>query len=167
MGDVCRGSEAFGLVLSRSEFPLEAAPVKDLEGMVKDEDYIIDLCDRVLCHTAIRQHRFDFLRGDTGHRLPVDAYYPNLKLVIEYRERQHFEHVSFWDKKPTASGVARGEQRALYDQRRRDVLPDHGIDLVELCCLDFQCDRGKRLLRDTANDVVVIRKKLTRWLDGR
>jgi len=135
--------------------------------MVKDEDYIIDLCDRVLRHTAIRQYRFDFLRGDTGRRLPVDAYYPNLKLVIEYRERQHFEHVSLWDKKPTASGVARGEQRALYDQRRRDVLPEYGIDLVELCCLDFQCDRGKRLLRDTANDVVVIRKKLTRWLDGR
>ncbi len=134
---------------------------------MKDEDYIIDLCDRVLRQAAIRQHRFDFLRGDTGQRLPVDAYYPDLKLVIEYHERQHFESVPLWDKKPTASGITRGEQRPKYAQLRRDILPRYGIDLVELSYTDFKCSGSKRLLRDTADDERVIRKKLARWLDGR
>lgn len=135
--------------------------------MAKDEDYIIDLCDRLLGHRARRHHRFDFLRGDSGHTLPVDAYYPLLKLVIEYHERQHCEPVPLWDKKPTASGIPRGEQRARYDQRRREVLPKHGIYLVELCCLDFKCHRNKRLLRQTSDDEIVIRKKLARWINPR
>src|SRR5271163_234983 len=32
----------------------------------RDESYVIDLCDRVLRLKANRQHRFDFLRGDSG-----------------------------------------------------------------------------------------------------
>jgi hypothetical protein len=64
-----------------------------------DESYIIDLCDEVLMENAIRQYRFDFLRGDTGVKLPVDAWYPKLKLVIEYRERQNTEAVVFLTKK--------------------------------------------------------------------
>src|SRR6516165_8412984 len=100
--------------------------------MMRDEDYIIGLCNRVLGQEAKRHCCFDYLRGDTGRRLPVDAYYPELKLVIEYREIQHDEPHKFFDRRFTVSGVHRGEQRALYDQRRRDVLPKHGITLVEL-----------------------------------
>ncbi|TVQ51090.1 MAG: hypothetical protein EA377_13315, partial [Phycisphaerales bacterium] len=118
------------------------------------------LCDKVLGRTARRQHRFDFLRGDSGRKLPVDAYYPDLKLVVEYHERQHFENVPFWDRKPTSSGISRGEQRALYDQRRREVLPSHGIKLVELKCTDFQCRSSKRLARIPEQDQDIIRAKM-------
>jgi hypothetical protein len=38
----------------------------------------------------------------------------------------------FMDCRMTVSGVDRGAQRAIYDQRRREVLPQHGIALVEL-----------------------------------
>jgi hypothetical protein len=47
----------------------------------RDEDYVKELCDRVLNRKGLRQHRFDFLLGDfgrngrAGHRLPVDAYF--------------------------------------------------------------------------------------------
>jgi hypothetical protein len=64
----------------------------------RDESYVIDLCDRVLSLKAKRQYRFDFLQGDSGRRLPVDAYYKisgDRKLVIEYREMQHSEPVAF------------------------------------------------------------------------
>ncbi len=72
-----------------------------------DEFYVIDLCDEVLGLKASRQHTFDFLRGDgtPGRRLLVDAYYPELNLVVEYRERQHSESVAFFDKKNAVSGV--------------------------------------------------------------
>lgn len=127
-----------------------------------DEFYVIDLCDKVLGTKASRQHTFDFLRGDgnPGRKLPVDAYYPELNLVIEYRERQHTESVAFFNKKTTVSGVSRDEQRRIYDQRRRDVLPKHGIRLVEISYSDLKHDSRKRLVRDRQNDLVVIKRLL-------
>src|SRR5262245_55172490 len=94
---------------------------KSLTIMPKDQSYIIDLCDRVLRMKGIRNHRFEFLLGDPGRRgarprLPVDAYYPALNLVIEYNERQHSEAVKFFDRRIVASGITRGEQRKLYDR---------------------------------------------------
>lgn len=137
----------------------------------RDETYILDLCDQVLGQIASRQHRFDFLRGDPGKKgkgskLPVDAYYEALKLVIEYRERQHSEPVKFFDKpnKLTISGIPRNEQRAKYDQRRRDVLTQNGLDLVELAYDDFEYDARKRLKRNRSQDIGKVRAKLARYL---
>lgn len=131
---------------------------------MRDEEYILNLCDEVLGERSERQKRFDFLKGDKGHRLPVDAYYPQLNLVIEYRERQHFEPVKFFDRRQTVSGVPRGQQRALYDQRRREELPKQGIRLVELSYLDFEHGPSKRLRRETLADREVIRQKLRAFL---
>jgi len=58
-----------------------------------DESHVLDLCDAVLGRIALRQHRFAFLTGYRGHPPPVDAYYPDHRLVVEYRERQHSEGV--------------------------------------------------------------------------
>lgn len=125
-----------------------------------DESYVIDLCDEVLQIIALRQHRFDFLKGDSGSRLPVDAWYPSLKLVVEFRERQHTEEVKFFDRRQTVSGMGRGEQRKLYDQRRRDILPQNGIQLIEIGYADFEHDRNKKLIRDKEKDLKVIEKLL-------
>lgn len=125
-----------------------------------DESYVVDLCDDVLKSKAIRQHRFDFLRGDSGTKLPVDAYYPTLNLVIEFKERQHTEAVKFFDRRETVSGVGRGEQRKLYDQKRRDILPKNGIRLIEFDYSEFQHTKGKKLVRDKTEDLRVIKKRL-------
>lgn len=125
-----------------------------------DESYVIDLCDEVLKLKAYRQHRFDFLKGDSGTKLPVDAYYPTLDLVIEFKEKQHIEEVKFFDKRQTSSGMNRGEQRKRYDQLRRDILPQYGIKLIELDYSDFEHTRGKKLLRNKDRDLKVIIKKL-------
>ena len=128
----------------------------------RDESYIIDLCDEVLGHTASRQHRFSFLVGHAGTRLPVDAYYADLNLVIEYRERQHDEAIRFFDKPDqlTCSGVHRGKQRELYDQLRREVLPEHGIKLVEISIGSFEQTKQKRLRRNRPKDEMVVRRNL-------
>lgn len=131
-------------------FPVE------MKGRKKsDEYYIIDLCDEILGLTALRQYRFDFLRGDRGTPLPVDAYYPDLKLVIEYNESQHTVSTPFFDNRLTVSGVSRGEQRRIYDMRRREVLPKHGIKLVTISYSDFGAT--KRLAREKIDDMTVIR----------
>lgn len=82
----------------------------------KGETYVVDLCDKLLERRASRSHRFEFLRGDQGRRrkrlrLPVDAYYRDLKLVVEYYERQRFGAVPFFYRRIVSSGIARGEQR--------------------------------------------------------
>ena len=123
-----------------------------------DEYYIIDLCNEILGLTALRQYRFDFLRGDRGTPLPVDAYYPDLKLVIEYNESQHTVSTPFFDNRLTVSGVSRGEQRRIYDMRRREVLPKHGIKLVTISYSDFGAT--KRLAREKIDDMTVIRNIL-------
>lgn len=143
-----------------------APPAVDKIRDCSDESYVIGLCDRAIGVRASRHHTFEFLRGDPGPHaqgrpLPVDAYYAELKLVVEYCERQHTEDVRFFNRRMTVSGVNRGEQRASYDQRRRDVLPQHGIRLIELHYTDFRHTSNKRLVRDRDADLQIIRRKLS------
>lgn len=159
--------------ISGNLHPVVAATVKDNMDILtrtsipsskpksqSDESYIIDLCDEVLKLKALRQHRFDFLKGDAGTKLPVDAYYPSLNFVVEFKERQHTEEVKLLDKRQTISGIGRGEQRKLYDQRRRDILPKHGIRLIELDYSDFDHARNKKLVRNKETDLIVIKTRL-------
>ena len=126
----------------------------------RDEVYVIDLCDEVLGMKSSRQYRFPFLLGDSGKALPVDAYYEQLSLVVEYCERQHTEAVAFFDRKQTVSGVSRGEQRRIYDERRKEILPQHNIRLVNISYSDFECNSQKRIVRNHQRDREIIRKKL-------
>ena len=139
-------------------FPSEAA------AMTRDEAYVIDLCDEALGLSARRQHCFTFLLGDPGRAgirkpLPVDAFYPTLKLVVEYHERQHTERVGFFDDKITISGLPRGEQRRRYDELRKVILPQNGYALVTFDYSDFAHDGAKRLLRK-AEDKMIVRHRL-------
>ena len=128
-----------------------------------DEYYVIELCNEVLKMEALQQYCFEFLLGDTGRKLPVDAYYEGLNLVIEYYESQHTESTPFFDNKKTVSGVSRGEQRRLYDERRRTELSKHGIRLIILRYSDF--GTTKRLKRDNReHDIEVVRKKLAEFI---
>jgi hypothetical protein len=133
-----------------------------------DESYVLNLCDEVLGMPGLRQHRFPFLLGDVGSsgrrvRLPVDAYYPDLRLVIEYREIQHTRPIAHFDKpnRLTISGVHRGEQRKVYDQRRREVLPGNGVTLIELDHSLFSHTPQGRLHRVPIEDQAVVTRLLT------
>lgn len=130
-----------------------------------DEAYVIDLCDTILGERGARQHTFTWLVGDpneTGlcRRLPVDAYYPTHRLVVEYRERQHHEPVAFFDRRATISGMGRGEQRPRYDRRREEEIPAHDLRLVIVGCLQLRADRRSRLARDRQHDLPILAKLL-------
>ena len=129
-----------------------------------DESYVIDICDEILHLKASIQHHFDFLRGDTGIKLPVDAYYESLNLVIEYREKQHTEEVKFFDHKMTSSGVTRDVQRREYDERRRVKLPENGIKLIEIDYLQLEHTGSKKLIRNREKDIETIKKLVTSFL---
>ncbi|MFN6549531.1 hypothetical protein ACP6C7_03955 [Mycolicibacterium septicum] len=130
-----------------------------------DEHYVLDLCDELLDMSGIRQARFDWLRGDPtprlprGVKLPVDGYWPDLDLVVEFQEEQHTQPTAFFDRRHTVSGVGRGEQRRRYDERKRTLIPQHGLRLVVIEKSAFTLKR-RRIARDRARDLEVVRRHL-------
>lgn len=137
-----------------------------------DEAYVVSLCAQILGESALTQHRFDWLLGDPGAggrrvKLPIDAFWPGHRLVLEYRELQHDQPTPHFDKpdRLTVSGVHRGEQRALYDARRDTEIPAHGIRLVVIRPADLNADSRGRLRRDEETDLRVLRKLLGRVSD--
>lgn len=124
----------------------------------------MDLCDEALQEQGSRQHRFEWLLGDPGQagrraKLPVDGFWAEAELVVEYRELQHDRPVPFFDKPAvlTVSGVHRGQQRALYDARRDLLIPAHGLRLVVIRPSDLTADHRGRLRRERELDVERIR----------
>lgn len=130
-----------------------------------DEHYVLGLCDKAIGTRGERQSTFPWLVGDvtpkTGRarRLPVDGYWPVLKLVVEFQEKQHTEPVLLFDRRATVSGVPRGEQRRLYDQRKAETLPQHGIRVVVIHKFEFTT-RADKIVRDHERDLLVIRARL-------
>jgi hypothetical protein len=169
------------IVRSGGEYaPTEASPKVTRKQYAKnkrdssDEHYIINLCDEILGLNASRQHTFSFLVGDlhkdgvSRTKLPLDAYYESLNLVVEFLEKQHTEEISLFDKadRVTVSGVSRSEQRKIYDQRRRTVLKNKEIDLIEVDYSLFEVDNNKKLLRNKENDIQVLSQLLTKYINA-
>lgn len=106
-------------------FPGPPLYVPESQGSAKrgnsDEYYALSLCEEIIGGPCTKQKTFDWLLGlpskKTGYRkpLPVDGYWEQPKLVVEFHEKQHSERVPFFDDKVTASGLLRGEQRKIYD----------------------------------------------------
>jgi hypothetical protein len=130
----------------------------------KDETYVLDLCDQLL-EPGERQKRFDWLTGDPSlttekkTRLPLDGYWDTFRLAIEFQEKQHFEPVPFWDQKLTASGMTRGEQRKIYDQRKVEKTAEHGVRLLHIRQDAFPMSKGK-IDRDPKRDLDIVRRLL-------
>ena len=130
-----------------------------------DEHYVLDLCDEVLGSRGQRQATFDWLRGDPsparpdGTKLPVDGYWPELGLVVEFHEEQHSQPSPFFDRRHTVSGIGRGEQRRLYDERRRELVPRHGLRLVVIGRPAFVVRSG-RIVRDRERDLEIVKGRL-------
>lgn len=144
------------------ERPASRSPAQSVRR--RDQTYVTDLMARLLEEEPLREHRFPWLQGDTGHSLPVDAYFPGHKLVLEYRERQHLadrpDSFAMWDRRMTASGISRREQRARYDELRETEIPKHGLKLVVVDADDLAADRRGRLLRNERTDIALLRRLL-------
>ncbi|MGD2039904.1 MAG: HIT family protein [Anaerolineae bacterium] len=131
-----------------------------------DEKYVLDLVAEILAEPDYRwQHRFPTLLGDPGQdgvqrSLPVDGYFPRHKLIVEYWEKQHSAPVPIMDEGMTVSGVSRGTQRRLYDQRRRTWAEANGLRLVILDYRGFDTDEQGRLRRDRDRDLQIIAQAL-------
>ena len=136
-----------------------------------DETYVITLCDKVLSLKANRQKRFPFLLGDphkngkTKTLLPVDAYYEELQLVVEYKEIQNYRPLTISNKDEDEEDeenktLSREEQRRIYDERRAKVLPENEISLVVISYSDFEYDNTNKIVRKEESDLKIVQEAL-------
>lgn len=56
--------------------------------------------------------------------------------------------------------MGRGEQRRLYDERKRTLIPEHGLWLAVIEKSEFVL-RARKIDRDPARDLQVVRRHLT------
>jgi hypothetical protein len=86
----------------------------------------------------------------------------SLKLVVEVMESQHYVPTPHFDKpdRMTVSGVDRGLQRRLYDERKAELIPLHGLKLIAMPITAFEV-RSKKMKRNPESDVEVVRRILT------
>jgi hypothetical protein len=107
--------------------------------MGKTAQYVLGLIDTLL-GAGEREKCFDWARGDPSpktkrtKKLPFDSVWEARKLIIEIDEDQHGEATPFFDKpqKLTVSRVHRGEQRALYDARKRAAAMENGYVVLAI-----------------------------------
>jgi diadenosine tetraphosphate (Ap4A) HIT family hydrolase len=131
-----------------------------------DEKYILDLVAEILAEPDYRwQHRFPTLLGDPGQDgrqrpLPVDGYFPRHKLIVEYWEKQHSAPVPIMDEGASVSGMSRGHQRRLYDERRSAWARANGLRFVILDYRGFETGAQGRLRRNPEADREAIARAL-------
>lgn len=149
--------------------PAVQQPDPNSDGPHRDELYVLGLCEQVLKADCVRQKTFPWLVGDASRKtnsrrmLPVDGYWEQLDLVVEYHERQHSEPVPHFDKRMTVSGMTRGEQRKRYDARKAELIPANRLTLVIIDFRDFQTTKG-RIVRHPERDITVVAGLLERAL---
>lgn len=124
-----------------------------------DEFYLVNLCDELLKDKASRKHTFDTLvgrlhkKGKGRTKLPLDAYYEELKLAIE-----------FFQKKETEESEDREAQRKFYDLRKKDTLKKKEIRLFEINYSAFECNEDGNLVRNKEQDFKVLKSILKDFL---
>lgn len=127
--------------------------------MGKTAKYVLDLIEQIL-GPAEREKRFDWARGDLSPRtkralpLPFDAAWEGRKLIIEIDEDQHREATPIFDKpdRLTVSGVHRGKQRQLYDERKRAAARANGYTVLSI--------PWARKRKPSPQDAVALRRQL-------
>ena len=129
------------------------------------QHYVVELFEELLGPSR-REARFSWALGDRSHRtgrrvaLPFDAVWEERRLILEVNESQHFEPSRLFDKPSviTVSGVHRGEQRTIYDLRKRRAAHAQGYQVIDVTPEQFASSPGKRprLLFHREHDLRVV-----------
>ena len=129
-----------------------------------DEYYLVSLCDEILKQKASRKHTFDTLvgnlhkRGKGRTKLPLDAYYEELKLVIEFLK--HSNSIEELDKKEQA----RITQIKFYKELKKKAIAKKKLHLIEINYADFQQDEANKLIRNKENDILLLKGILKQFI---
>lgn len=136
-----------------------------------DEYYLIHLCNDILDQKAFHQFTFEDLVGDEHKKnrkttaIPLDAYYPELNLVLEFLEEEREPSANPKKiERLTVSGVTRAEQRKIYQKRKQIYLKENQIFLTEIRYSLFEQDERKNLLRNREEDILILKNILKKHI---
>ncbi len=143
-----------------------------LERSNSDEVYLMGLIDELLDAKGSRKHTFDYLLGDMHQngkkrtKLPIDLYYKELNLALEFVEHPDSKKnaIDSKEERLTVSGITRAEQRLKYFNRKRKVLTEKDKSFIEIPLKDFEVDDSVKLIRDKGNDERVLRGLLSEFV---
>ena len=143
-----------------------------LERSNSDEVYLMGLIDELLNQTGSRKHTFEYLLGDIHQngkkrtKLPIDLYYKELNLVLEFVEHSDSKKnaIDSKEERLTVSGITRAEQRLKYFNRKRKVLTEKDKSFIEIPLNDFEVDDSVKLIRNKGNDERVLRGLLSEFV---
>lgn len=129
-----------------------------------DEFYLVNLCDELLHHKASRKHTFDTLvgnlhkRGKGRTKLPLNAYYEDLKLVIEFhRKSEAIDKLSTKEQERIA-------QIKYYNQLKKKAILKKNLQLIEINYASFECNKANKLIRNTEADKHILKNMLKDFL---
>jgi len=129
---------------------------KAIDYKNSDQYYLISLCDELVGQEASREHTFDTLvgnlhkRGKGRTKLPLDAYYEDLKLVIELRrDRDPSEELDINEQE-------RVDQVTYYNELKKKAVLKKELRLMEIKYASFDTDAHGALLKNKEQDVTVL-----------
>lgn len=127
-----------------------------------DEFYLVNLCDELLEQKASRKHTFDTVvgnlhkRGKGRTKLPLDAYYKDLKLVIEFFRKS--------DEVLDELEQARITQIKRYNEIKKKAILKKNLRLLAINYASFEHDETNKIIRNTEEDKLILRGLLKAFL---
>ncbi|WP_299260226.1 hypothetical protein [uncultured Aquimarina sp.] len=122
-----------------------------------DEYYLVNLCDELLKQKASRKHTFNTLvgnlhkKGKGRTKLPLDAYYEDLKLVLEFFRKNEITDELDEEEK------ARKAQIKYYNQLKKKAILTKKLRLIEINYASFECDAENKLVKNSESDRSVLK----------
>jgi hypothetical protein len=98
----------------------------DAKNMHLSEKYALGLVSEVTGVDFIPQMKWDWLVSKKGTKLPVDAYYKELNLAIEFDGAQHRQPLV------NMGGIEKYITQVENDQIKNSEIPKHGIQLIRI-----------------------------------
>lgn len=151
--------------------PITNNEKRRLDIQNSDETYLINLCDELLEQKASRKHTFETIvgklhkRGKGRTKLPLDAYYEGLKLVIEFFEKNVSDDDSENSRMIDKKEQERITQRNYYDQLKKEGVLKKKLRLIEINYSMFECNTDDKLVRNIENDKLVLKGLLKDFLE--
>lgn len=92
--------------------------------------YVIGIANSIIGEDHQPEHTFSWLKNpNTNRHLPVDAYYPNHKLVIEVDGKQHYKPSFVSDRYISEDELKIIQYR---DSIKDDLIPKHSLKLLRI-----------------------------------
>lgn len=99
---------------------------KKMSNINQFETIVLDTISNILNSDYIPQKTFDWLKSDKGHKLSVDGYFEEYKLIVEADGQQHKKHMGYF------GGVEKFNRQVHNDKTKDKLVKEHGYTMLRI-----------------------------------